>query len=89
MPVQKYGHEILKGTINKQTGMCEVLLKTQLSESTKNNILAQTTKSELSQYLNAALFIPTTTRLLKASKPGFLKTWTGPLEKLINNQIEK
>ena len=34
-------------------------------------------KNRTSQYLHAALFIPTTASLLKAIKQGFLKTWPG------------
>ena len=54
-----------------------------------NNILAQTSKPELAQYLHAALFISTKTSLLKAIKRGFLKTWTGLTEKLTKKNIDK
>ena len=54
-----------------------------------NNILAQTSKPELDQYLHAALFSPTTASLLKAIKQGFLKTWPGLIEKLIKKHLEK
>ena len=40
--------------------MWEVPLGTQKSENLVNNILAQTSKLSLAQYLHAALFSPTT-----------------------------
>ena len=48
-----------------------------------NNILAQTSKPELAQYLRAALFSPNIASLLEAIKQGFLKTWLDLTEKLI------
>ena len=39
--------------------------------------LAQKNKPGLSQYLHAALFSPKMESLIKATKQGFLKTWTG------------
>ena len=59
----------------------------QQSENVVNNILAQTTKPELAQYLHAALFIPTTESLLKEIKQGLLKTWPGITEKLIKKHL--
>ena len=58
--------------------MREVPLKTRQSEVAENNILAQTTKPKLAQYFHATLFSPTTARLLKAIKQGFLNTWSSP-----------
>ena len=55
-------------------------METQQSAAVINKILLQTSKPELSQYLHAALFIPTTANLVKAIKQGFLKTWTGLYE---------
>ena len=69
--------------------MWEVPLETQKSEYVKNNILSQTSKPELAQYPHAALFNPKKERLLKKTKQGFLKTWEGLTEKLINRNIEK
>ena len=54
----------------------------------KNNILAKTTKPELAQYLREARFIITIASLLKAIKPGFLKTLPGLTENLIENYIK-
>ena len=51
--------------------------------------MVQTSKPELSQYLYAALFSQTTASLLRAIKKGFLKTWTGLIEKLIKKHLEK
>ena len=39
MSIQKNGEEIIKGTINKKTGMWEVPLGPQQSENVVNNIL--------------------------------------------------
>ena len=61
----------------------------QQSENVVNNILEQTSKMELAQYLHAALFIPTTASILRVIKKGFLKTWTGIIEKLIKKHLEK
>ena len=57
-------------------------------ENVGNNILAQTSKPELAQYLRVALFIPTTESLLKAIKQGFLKTWPGLTAKIIKKYLE-
>ena len=89
MSIQNNQEEIIKGTRNKNTGMWEVPLGPQQSKNVVNNILAQTSKPELAQYLHAALFIPTTKNLLKATKQGFLKTWPVLTEKLINKQLRK
>ena len=48
--------------------MWEVPLKTQQSKVVTNNIMAQTTKPELAQYLHAALFILTAASLHKTIK---------------------
>ena len=77
MSVQKNGQEIIKGTRNKQTGMWEVTLEAQQSETVTNKILAQTTKPELARYFHVAIFSPTKASLLKEIKQGFLKTWPG------------
>ena len=61
----------------------------QQSENLVNNILAQTSKTELAQYLHAALFRPTKEIILKEIKPGFLKTWPGLTEKLIKKHLDK
>ena len=53
------------------------------------HILAQTSKPELSKYLHAAFFRPTTASLVKAIKQVFLKTWPGLTEKLIKKHLEK
>ena len=58
-------------------------------ENVVNNIMVQTSKPELAQYLNTALFIPTSASLLKATKQVFLKTWPGITEKLIKKHLEK
>ena len=63
--------------------MWEVPLGPQQSENVVNNIMAQTSKPKLAQYLYEAIFSPTTEILLKAIKQGFLKTWPGLTEKLI------
>ena len=89
MIVHNNGQEIIKGTRNKQTGMWEVTLETQQSETMVNNIMAHTNKPELSKYLPAALFSPTTARLLKVIKQGFLKIWPGLTEKLTKKNLEK
>ena len=65
--VQKNEQEIIKGTRNKKTGMCEVPLEIQQSETVVNNIMAQTSKPELAQYLHAALFSPTKASLSSQS----------------------
>ena len=62
MKLHKSGKQIIKGTIKKQTGMWEVTLETQQSEVVANNILSQTSKSELAHDLHAELLIPTTAR---------------------------
>ena len=51
--------------------------------------MAKTSKPKLSQYLHAALFSPTTARILKAIKQCFPKTCPGLTEKLIKRHIEK
>ena len=61
----------------------------QQSEILVNNILAQNSKPELSKYLYAALFSPTTSSQLKAIKQGFMKTWPGITEKLFNKHLDK
>ena len=68
MSIQKNGEEIIKGTRKKKKGMWEVTLGPQLSENVVNNILAQTSRPELSQYLHAAPFIPITEIVLKEIK---------------------
>ena len=69
-------------------GMWEVPLETQQSEAVINNIMDQTTKPELAQYLHAALFIPTTASLIKAIKKGLLNTCPG-LTKILSRSILK
>ena len=69
--------------------MWEVHLGPQQSANVVNNILAQTSKQELDQYLHAAIFNPNTASLLKAIKQGLLKTWPGLTEKLIKNHFDK
>ena len=69
--------------------MWEVPLGKQQLENMVNNILAQTSKPEQAQYLNAALLSPTTESTLNANKQGFLKTWPGLTEKLIKKDLEK
>ena len=85
--VQNNRQIIIKVTRNKQTGMWGVPLKTQQSEILTNNIMVQTNKPELAQYLHAALFSPTTSILLKAIKQFFLKTWPGLVEALIKKHL--
>ena len=51
--------------------------------------MVQTTKPELAQYFHAVLFIPTTASVLNSIKPGFLNTWPGLIEELINKHLEK
>ena len=77
MSTRNNGEEVIKWTRNKNTGMWEEPLGPQQSENMVNTILAQTSKPELSQYLHAALFTPTTAILINAIKQGFLKTWPG------------
>ena len=71
--VHKKVQQMIKGTRNKQTVTWEVSLDTQQSNIVVNNILDQTTKSELSQYFHAPVFRPTTTSPLKAINMGFLR----------------
>ena len=54
-----------------------------------NNLLAQISKSELAQYLHAAILSPTTANILKVIKKGLLKTWLGITEKMIKKHLEK
>ena len=89
MSVQNNRQEIIKGTRKKQTEMWEVTLETQKSEDVANKILAQKNKPELAQYLHASLFISKRTSLLKASKQGLLKTWSGLTENIIKKHLEK
>ena len=49
----------------------------------------QTTKPELAQYLQAALFSPKTAKLLKLIKQDFLKNYPGITLKLIKKHLEK
>ena len=51
--------------------MWKVTLETQQSEMVANGILAQTTKPELTQYLHAAIYVPTTASLLGTNKTRF------------------
>ena len=81
--------KIIKGNRNKQTGMWEVPLETQQFKIVVNNILAQTNKPETTQYLHHTLFSPKTTSLLKETNLGFLKTWPGLIEGLVNMHMEK
>ena len=69
--------------------MWKVPLETQQSEAVANNILSQTYKLELAQFLYAALFNPTTASLLISIKQAFLKIWPRLSEKLIKRHIEK
>ena len=69
--------------------MWEVPLGPQKPENLVNNILVQTSKPELSQYLHASLFGPTTASLVKETKQGFLNTWPGITKKLINKHLDK
>ena len=84
MSITNNREEIIKGTI-----IWEVPLVPQQPENAVNNILAQTSKPELSQYLHAALFSPTTGSLLKAIKKCFPKTWPGLIEKIVKKHLEK
>ena len=68
--------------------MWEVLLGKQQSETVVNKILVQTYKPELAQCLHAAMVIPNIVSLLKATKQGFLKTWTGLTEKSSINTLK-
>ena len=54
-----------------------------------NNILSQTNKLEMAQYLHDTFFSPKRTILLKETKLGFLKTWLGLIEGLVNMHMEK
>ena len=45
-----------------------------------NNILSQTNRLELAQYVHTTLFSPTITSLIKTIKLGFLKTYPGLTE---------
>ena len=56
--------------------------------STVHNIMAQTTKPELSNYYHSALFIPKKTSVLQAIKRGFLNTWPGLTEGLIKKNLD-
>ena len=58
-------NKIQKEQSNRNVGS---FLETQQSEAVANNILSQTTKPDLAQYLRAALFSQTTASLLKAIK---------------------
>ena len=89
MPVHKNGQEIIKDTSNKKTGMWEVPLETQQAESMTNNIMEQTSKPELVQYLHTELLIPTKAIPLKSIKQGLLKTCTGLTKNLIKRHLEK
>ena len=77
MSIQKNGKEIIKVTRKKKTGIWEVPLGTQQSENVVNNVLEQTYKLELSQYLHAAIFSPTAAIILKAITKVLLNTWAG------------
>ena len=89
MSVQNNGKEIIKCTRNKKTGMWEVPLVTQQPASVINNIILQTSKPELAQYLHTALFSPTVASIIKAIKKGLLKTWPGLTKKLIKRHLKK
>ena len=54
--------------------MWEVPRETQPSEIVENDIMDQTTKTELAQYLHATIFIPEKSSLFEATKKGFLNT---------------
>ena len=69
--------------------MWELPLETEQSEAVTNNILAQTTKPKLSQYIHASLFNPKTASLLKTIKQCLLKPCLGLTEKLIKKHFEK
>ena len=69
--------------------MWEVPLGSKQSENLVNNIMAQTSKPELDQYLYSALFSTTKAILLKSTMQGFLKTWPGLIEKLIKKHLDK
>ena len=83
--IQNNGEEVIKGTINKKTGMWELPLGPQQAENVLNNILGKTSKPELSQYLHAYLFSPTTATILKVIKQVFMKMWPGLTEKSPRN----
>ena len=71
----KNGQQIPKGTRKNQIGTWKVPLETQQSEIVANNIMDHTTKTELAQYIHAALFSLITEIFFKAIKKTFLKTW--------------
>ena len=54
-----------------------------LTTATVKHLLDQETKTELSRYYHAVLFIPTNTILLKASKQVFLNSCPGMSESSI------
>ena len=69
--------------------MWEVPLRPQQSKNVVNNILVQTSKPELAQYLHVEIVSPTIVSLLKAIKQGLLKTWPGLTEKLIKKRLDR
>ena len=69
--------------------MWEVPLETQQPAAVINNIMAQTSKPELAQYLHTSLLISTTASLIKAKKQDLLETWPVLTEKLIKRHMEK
>ena len=87
--VENNGQEIIKGTRNKKNGMWEVPLETQQPAAAINDILVQTSKTELARYLHTSIFRQTTEILTKDIKQGFLKTWPGLTKKIIKRHLEK
>ena len=57
--------------------------------ATDQNILAQITKQELTNYYYAALFILTKKILLKSVKQGFINIWQGLTERLIKKHLDR
>ena len=49
--------------------------------------MSQITKPELSKYLHAEIFIPTTASPPNAIKQGLMKTWPGITENFIKNHL--
>ena len=69
--------------------MWEVPLGPQQSENVINNIMEQTSKQELAQYLHTSIFSPTKSIILAETKKVSLKTWPSLTENIIKKHLSK
>jgi hypothetical protein len=83
--------QILSGPLDLDTGIWRINLKrdnTNIPETIANNMYELRSTGALINYLNKALFSPTTSALLQAVKDGHLITWPGLTEDTIHRHLK-